>query len=64
MENQRVIYKMEDGGVCVLIPAANCGLTLEQIIQKDVPAGAPYRIIDVSELPEDRTFRDAWEYVE
>ena len=31
---------------------------------KDVPAGKPHRIVDVSELPNDRTFRNAWEYVQ
>jgi ribosomal protein S12 len=41
-----------------------CGLTIEEIAVKDVPAGVPYKIVDVSDIPEDRTFRDAWEYQE
>ena len=64
MNDKRVIYPNDEGGVCILIPVPNCGLTLEEIIAKDVPAGKPYQIIDVSELPSDRTFRSAWEYVE
>ena len=28
---------------------------------KDVPASVPFKIVDVSEIPEDRTFRAAWE---
>jgi len=28
---------------------------------KDVPAGVPFKIVDASEIPEDRTFRAAWE---
>ncbi len=32
------------------------------IAAKDVPAGKPYKIVDVSDIPEDRTFRAAWEY--
>jgi hypothetical protein len=64
MENVRVIYKLEDGGVAVLMPAFDCGLTIEQIIQKDVPPNTPYKIIDINDLPEDKTFRNAWEYVE
>jgi hypothetical protein len=64
MEDKRVIYPNDDGGVSVLIPVANCGLTLEEIIEKDVPAGKPHQVIDKSELPTDRTFRGAWEYVE
>ena len=31
------------------------------IALKDVPAGVPFKIVDVSEIPEDRTFRAAWE---
>jgi hypothetical protein len=61
--NQRIIYPTDDGGVAIIIPA-DCGLTIEQIATKDVPAGKPYKIVNVSEIPSDRTFRDAWEYQE
>jgi len=60
--NQRVIYPTSEGGVAILIPITDCGLTIEEIALKDVPAGTPYQIIDVSDVPSDRTFRDAWEY--
>jgi len=58
--NQRIIYPTENGGVAVIIPAPECGLTIEQIAAKDVPAGKPYKIVDVSEIPTDRSMRDAW----
>jgi hypothetical protein len=61
--NQRIIYPTNDGGVAVIIPA-DCGLTIEEIAAKDVPAGKPYKIVDVSDIPSDRTFRNAWEYTE
>ena len=57
--NQRIIYPTDDGGVAVIIPAPECGLTIEQIA-----AGKPYKIVDVSDIPSDRTFRAAWEYAE
>jgi hypothetical protein len=60
--NKRIIYPNNDGGVVVLIPAPECGLTIEEIAAKDVPAGKPYKIVDVSDIPSDRTFRNAWEY--
>jgi hypothetical protein len=60
--NQRIIYPTDEGGVAVIIPAAECGLSIEEIAAKDVPAGKPYKIVDVSDIPEDRTFRAAWEY--
>ena len=60
--NSRIIYPTEDGGVAVIIPAAECGLTIEEIAAKDVPEGKPYKIVDVANIPSDRKFRDAWEY--
>ena len=62
--NQRIIYPTDDGGVSILIPSPNCELTIEELAAKDVPAGKPYQIVDVSEIPSDRTFRNAWEYTE
>ncbi len=59
--NQRIIYPTDNGGVAVIIPA-DCGLTIEQIAAKDVPEGVPFKIVDVADIPADRTFRDAWEY--
>jgi len=59
--NQRIIYRTDDGGVAIIIPA-DCGLTIEEIAAKDVPEGKPYKIVDVADIPTDRTFRDAWEY--
>jgi len=60
--NKRILYQTEDGGVAVIIPTDDCGLTVEEIAAKDVPAGRPWKIVDVSEVPSDRTFRNAWEY--
>jgi hypothetical protein len=33
---------------------------VSEIARKDVPAGVPYLIVNASDLPEDRTYRDAW----
>jgi hypothetical protein len=60
--NQRIIYPTDNGGVAVIVPAPECGLSIEAIAAKDVPAGKPYKIVDVADIPTDRTFRDAWEY--
>jgi hypothetical protein len=61
--NQRIIYPTDDGGVAILIPT-DCGLTIEEIATKDVPEGKPFKIVDVADIPTDRTFRNAWEYQE
>jgi hypothetical protein len=55
MTNQRIIYQTESGGVSVIIPTESVELAL-----KDVPAGTPYEIVDVADIPSDRTFRGAW----
>lgn len=60
--NQRIIFPTEDGGVAIIIPAPGCGLTIEEIAAKDVPAGKPFQIVDVSDIPSDRSFRNAWEF--
>jgi hypothetical protein len=60
--NLRIIYPTDEGGVVVVVPAPECGLTIEEIAAKDVPAGKPFKIVDVANIPKDRTFRDAWEY--
>ena len=76
--NQRIIFPNYDGGVSVIVPAPECGLSIEEIAAKDVPPiivrGAdgsvasstprPYKIVDVADIPSDRTFRGAWEYAE
>jgi len=60
--NQRIIYPNDDGGVAIIIPALDCGLTIEEIAAKDVPTGKPFKIVDVTDLPTDRTARATWEY--
>lgn len=56
-----IIYPNASGGLVLVIPAPDCGLTIEQIAAKDVPTGVPYKILDKSETPEDHLFFDAWE---
>ena len=60
--NSRIIYQTDEGGVAVIVPAPECGLTIEEIAAKDVPEGKPFKIVDVADIPSDRTFRGAWEY--
>lgn len=62
MSDKRIIYPTPDGGVAIIVPAPDCGLTIEEIARKDVPAGVDFRIIDAADVPTDRTFRNAWEY--
>lgn len=63
---KRIIYPNENGGVNILIPSPEYMVdhTIEELAAKDVPAGVPFKIVDLSDIPEDRTFRDAWEYAQ
>ncbi len=58
--SQRILYRNPDGSVAVLIPAPDCGMTLEEIAAKDVPQGLAWQIVEDTDLPTDRTFRNAW----
>ena len=62
--NSRIIYPTDDGGVAIIVPAADCGLTIEEIAAKDVPAGKPFQIVDVADIPTERLFRNAWSWQE
>jgi hypothetical protein len=61
MQDKRVIYPNDDGGVSIIVPAP--GVTQEQVLMA-VPKNKPYQIVDVADVPTDRTFRDAWTYTE
>lgn len=56
----RLVYQLPGSPAAILTPC-ECGLTLQQIGQKDVPAGVPFWIVDAADIPSDRTYREAWE---
>jgi len=58
----KIVYKSPDDSVSVLIPTeeALSFATMEQIADKDVPHNLPYWILKDSEIPTDRTLRNAW----
>jgi hypothetical protein len=60
--NQVIIYKQDNGVVAIIRPTeeALAIYGIEAIAAKDVPAGKPYKIIDSSEIPTDRSQRNAW----
>lgn len=62
MTDKLIIFKHETGiGVlCPTIPELKIH-TLEEIAKRDVPEGKKFKIIDRSDLPADRVFRDAWD---
>ena len=61
---KRIIYPTDNGGVAVIVPSPEYleTHTIEELAAKDVPAGKEYKIVDTTDIPSDRTFRNAWEY--
>lgn len=58
--SQCIIYRQDNGCVAVVFPAPDCGLTVEQVALKDVPFGKPFKIMSVSDLPQDGSPIEAW----
>jgi len=60
--DKRIIFRHDDGGVSVINPTPEMLEIhgIEAIATKDVPAGKPYKIVDVSQIPADRALRAAW----
>ena len=56
----KIIIFPQETGIAVITPTGE--LSLEETALKDVPSGVKYKIIDASDLPTDRDFRNAWEY--
>jgi hypothetical protein len=59
---QVIIYKQDNGVLAVIQPTVEALelYGIEAIAAKDVPAGKPYKIVDASEIPTDRSQRNAW----
>lgn len=58
--DKRILYTSDQGTMHIILPNPDCGLTIEQIAEKDVPEGRTFEIVDVADIPVDRTFRNAW----
>ena len=57
----RIIYTREDGGLSVVIPTPEWSGTMGELGQRYVPTGLKFKIVEDSDVPADRTFRNAWE---
>ena len=63
----KIIYKQDDGTVAVIVPVlteinldTGNPYTIDEIAAKDVPTGYKYKKLEDSDVPTDRSFRDAW----
>ena len=60
----RFLYTDDNGTLCIVIPADNTDLSLDQIKAKSCPTGKTIYTVNKSEIPTDRSFRNAWTYSE
>jgi hypothetical protein len=60
----RIIYKTPENTVSVIVPSQEWTGTMEELAQKDVPTGLKYKIVEDSDISDDRSFRNAWEVAE
>lgn len=62
--DKRIVYTDEEGRLIIMCPASyeRCGLTVEEIQTKDVPEGITSHIVNLTDLPSDPSFTDAWTY--
>lgn len=52
---KRIIFPNDNGGVSIIVPVESFELAM-----RDIPSGKPYLIVDASDIPADREFRNAW----
>lgn len=58
--NKIIVFPNENGGVVFCYPA-DCGIPIEEIARKDVPAGKPFLFVSDELIPKDHTFFEAFE---
>jgi hypothetical protein len=56
---QAIIFTNDNGGVSTCIPTGE--INIDAVLTKDVPAGRGARIVNLTDLPRDNDFYDAWE---
>ena len=59
----KIIFKNKDNSIGIITPTdeALSFATVIQVAEKDCPYNLPYWIVEDSVIPENRTFRSAWE---
>lgn len=58
-----IIYTNSEGVLVIFTPSQEAKdlLTLEEIAKRVVPAGLKYWFSSLADLPQDRSYRDAWQ---
>ena len=59
---QRIVYTNDEGNVSVVVPSPQYKGTIDDLAKKVIPDGVEHYIVEVGDIPSDRTFRNAWEH--
>ena len=60
---KRIVYNDPTTGIAaIIIPAPESTRTLDELVARSVPSGVQHSIVNVEDVPTDRSFRDAWKY--
>lgn len=62
IEGKVIIHSNSEGNLGITYPNPECGLCLEEIMERVNPLDNKYTIIDEKDLPEDYTYRNSWLY--
>jgi len=59
---ERIIYPDSESGLAIVSPSPNATRTIEEIRARTVPKGVVSRVIEHTNFPEKRIFRNAWRH--
>lgn len=59
----RLIYENDEGGISIVCPIDEIS-SLDEIKQVACPEGKTVYTVNTSDVPTDRSFRNAWTYTE
>lgn len=57
---QRIIYPQGDGLPIAVVTPCDSNADIRAVAAAAVPSGVPYLIVDETDFPETREYRDAW----
>lgn len=58
----KILHPNSDGGISVTFPSNEWNGPIEELAKKVVAKGDKFKIVEDDVLPNDREFRDAWEW--
>lgn len=61
-EDEVIIFRKEDGGVAVINVHPDHRITIQEVVDRVLKPGQPYKVVKKDTLPTDGMYRDAWKW--